>query len=125
GAAGATGPADVTECRLDSLYGPCYRGDVAGRSAIGLEPRQQRGELGERGEEVLYRAIVYVEHDALQLLLGDREEPGPGESAFGHGITRGRMASAYQRTGARLRRTRYLSPHSRPASWRDSRTNAA
>jgi hypothetical protein len=55
---------------------------------------------------------VHVEHDALQLLLGDREEPGPGKSAFGHDITRGRMAPEHQRAGARLRQTLYLSPHS-------------
>ncbi len=55
------------------------------RPLLGRRVRGERAlehlQLGQRGEDVLYRAVVHVEHDALQLPLAGREQAprsGPG-----------------------------------------------
>jgi hypothetical protein len=35
--------------------------------------------VAERGEETLHRSVMHIEHETLELLLGDEEEPLAGE----------------------------------------------
>src|SRR5207302_4893897 len=63
------------------------------RPLLGRRIRGERAlehlQLGQRGENVLHRAVVHIEHDALQLPLDGREQaprggPGLGVAILGH-----------------------------------------
>src|SRR5205823_11958367 len=57
---------------------------------VGGERALEHLQLGQRGENVLHRAVVHIEHDALQLPLAGggqapRGGPGLGVAILGHG----------------------------------------
>src|SRR5690348_16277850 len=94
-AEGADEVADLAERTLEQAHRLAY-------PLLGRGVRRQRAleylELRQRGKDVLDRAVVHVEHDALQLALTRREQPsGRGVSLcvpqLGHARVRGSARS--------------------------------
>src|SRR6267378_3855934 len=80
GAEGADEVADLAERALQQLY------RLAGALRGGRVRRERTLEhlkLGQGGENVLYRAVVHVEHDALQLALAGREQASRRGASLG------------------------------------------
>src|ERR1051325_1572614 len=78
--------ADLAQRALEQAHRlprPLLGGRIRGERAL------EHLQLGQRGENVLYRAVVHVEHYALQLALAGREQaprggPGLGVAKLGH-----------------------------------------
>src|SRR3989475_1395060 len=80
GAEGADEVADLAERALEQLHR--LPGALRG-GRVRRERTLEHLELRQGGENVLYRPVVHVEHDALQLALTGREEAPRGGASLG------------------------------------------
>src|SRR2546428_806339 len=80
GAEGADEVADLAERALEQLHR--LPGALRG-GRVRRERTLEHLELRQGGENVLYRPVVHVEHDALQLALAGREEAPRGGASLG------------------------------------------
>src|SRR5882762_3323194 len=97
-ARGAEGADEVANLAEGTLEQPHGLAGALGGGGVRRERALEHLQLGQRGEDVLDRAVVHVEHDALQLALTGREQAPRrgarlGVSNFGHTRPRGNARS--------------------------------